>query len=634
MRNDDLALPDPPNTDRPAERFKCGRLGEPGACTHGPSGKGTCPFRSTESPDQACRPTRTWVGKRRLLATASVAILVAVLIGVGVLSDPTWWAKPGELSSAHAQLLANLASQGESGMQNQSCSTCHSTSSLDSVGNVLTKPSSHGSTDLTNKCVDCHHATTPPAVARMAHNLSPIDRAEIRSGSVSTSNGLSLVALLGSSVDQESISCSVCHREHQGSLADLTAMADSQCQSCHAVQFDSFAGNHPEFAMYPSPKRSAVAFDHSSHYQKHFPESTATLSSGELSKLHDCKSCHGIDATGDTVLRVDYDTCAKCHDESIQVATASVNWFALPTVPEEVFASDQRAAWPDAATGWFDGRLSPLMQLMLRSDGVTDNQLQRLRGGDLSGLDGENIDDLKLGRDVAARMAAVLRDVASEGQVAIQRRLTTAGISDDVIGRLLSELSPQLIDSATGTWFSSSSESPKRFDSAGKLVMGGWYRDDLTMSLSYRGRGHQDDVIRGLVELCASLPRDDVIAKQLRESVEVKSCTQCHMNASHIVGAWHTGTRTANEDSLAPSRGLTKFHHGPHLTSKQGGGCIDCHRLETTSDLQVQLASVASDRDRQTSHGFANIHKADCVSCHNPSAASDSCVTCHDYHPR
>lgn len=632
MRRDDLALPDPPQADRPGARYKCGRMGEPGACSHGPSSKGACPFRSVGTSDEVCKPTLTWSGKRRRLSKLAVLVFVLAMIAVGVLFDSSWWAKPGKLTSAHAQLLANLASQGDSGVQNESCSTCHSDASLDSVGrNLVFSLSDHDTVDLTAKCIDCHHATTPPAVARMAHNLPPSARAEIRANLEGEPNRFSLIAMMGSAVDQESVSCAVCHREHQGTLADLTAMADAQCQSCHAVQFDSFSGNHPDFSRYPTPNESAVAFNHASHFQKHFPESEGKLTPGEFANIQDCKSCHAIDAGGDTVLRVAYETCATCHDEAIKVASTSVNWFALPTVPAEAFSSDGTSKWPDAATGWFDGRLSPLMQLMLRSDGLTDEQLKQLRGGDLSGLDGENAADLKLGRQLAVAMAGILRDVAADGQMAIESRLSKAGVAESVIERLLSELSPQLIDSATGTWFSPTPSSPRRFDASGKLLTGGWYRDDLTMALSYRGRGHQDEVIRGLVELAASLPVDDLIGKQLHDLPSVQACTQCHVKASQIPDAWVTNDLAKRTVDRATNR-LTRFHHGPHLTSKQGGGCVDCHRLQTKSSVMVNLVGVSPVDSVPHLHGFSNIRKADCLSCHGSSVGSDSCVTCHDYH--
>jgi hypothetical protein len=64
----------------------------------------------------------------------------------------------------------------------------------------------------------------------------------------------------------------MCHREHQGAEFDLTAMNDSGCQTCHQQRYESFAADHPDFGAWPYERRTRIAFNHSSHQAKHFPE--------------------------------------------------------------------------------------------------------------------------------------------------------------------------------------------------------------------------------------------------------------------------------------------------------------------------------------------------------------------------
>ena len=55
-------------------------------------------------------------------------------------------------------------------------------------------------------------------------------------------------------------------------------------------------------------------------------------------------------------------------------------------------------------------------------------------------------------------------------------------------------------------------EQPKRqnrFDSHEMLPAGGWYRDDLTLSIRYRGGGHADPVLKSAIEMISQLSSAD-----------------------------------------------------------------------------------------------------------------------------
>ncbi len=75
MRRDELPLPAPPSTDRPGDRWMCGRASDQSPCSRGPSASGACPLAD------ACRPQRTWHGRRKQIAlVALVGVIAATFV--------------------------------------------------------------------------------------------------------------------------------------------------------------------------------------------------------------------------------------------------------------------------------------------------------------------------------------------------------------------------------------------------------------------------------------------------------------------------------------------------------------------------------------------------------------------------
>ena len=89
-------------------------------------------------------------------------------------------------------------------------------------------------------------------------------------------------------------------------------------------------------------------------------------------------------------------------------------------------------------------------------------------------------------------------------------------------------------------------------------------------------------------------------------------CMMCHSRInSDRINHWKTPIT---------KKSLTKFSHVPH-----GSKCSSCHKFK--EDNEPSLA------------GFDNYHKdyrpmqkADCIQCHKPDGAGDSCLKCHNYH--
>jgi len=163
--------------------------------------------------------------------------------------------------------------------------------------------------------------------------------------------------------------CGECHRDHQGRDANLTAMADAACLTCHAnlkphlgsghpkaIQPNSvvvtgfMAGGHPDFNL-PKTDDSGLKFNHALHMapglgqgyrlKPPYEGRYAVNDSGQVQL--ECASCHVIErddlnvkglppAVADSVaptieaarefVRIDYQRhCVACHETTVDVVT-------------------------------------------------------------------------------------------------------------------------------------------------------------------------------------------------------------------------------------------------------------------------------------------------------------------------
>ena len=74
----------------------------------------------------------------------------------------------------------------------------------------------------------------------------------------------------------------------------------------------------------------------------------------------------------------------------------------------------------------------------------------------------------------------------------------------------------------------------------------------------------------------------------------------------------------------------TRFVHRPHFSLENEKGCTSCHVLATPPDEDTSYDGY--DPDLAFAGSFEPIARETCAGCHMGEAASDSCVTCHDYH--
>ncbi len=703
MRRNELPPAEPPPADRPGDRWMCGRVSDEAPCWRGPDARGTCPL------SDACRPQRTWHGHRKKWAAVALTLAAVMLVIAIQASVAPSVFKPGELSTPHAQILSGKLTSAR-------CASCHPQAAT-SPGKFL-RWGSEGHSDETNaqilkesgitqsdRCMDCHHTTIDRQTAKLAHNLPASTLRTIRVALAADADDSSWHDLLpGPAVDQNNLQCAVCHQEHQGTDGDLLAVSDSKCQTCHHDRFGSFASSHPDWDRWPYGRGGEIAFNHASHAGKHFPATRR----GNATAQFQCSDCHARTADNELVRSTSYEVaCGSCHDESLQVEAAiGVELLALPTLSE---AAAAQASWPEQATGFFDGSIAPMAELLMRGDKGTGSAIRKIPHRDFGRVSDGDQETVDAAVEIALAHRQLLEQISLEGQQAITDRAEAAGITASTASSFIRSIPPQLVEEAHRRWFghhqdhssvgrlvpkSASSpnfrlaaqreddlllesdsddllsddllsdspadgddllgsddlldgeplalptetqrKKPERFDPSRQLPMGGWYRDDLTLAIRYRGGGHADPVLRSTIEMLAQLPPADPVRKRLLDNRAVKACVNCHRSAVDSAGSWHS------QPLIGRPADFTKFSHGPHLNVAQLADCNHCHRINLTDTASgsavgtaqplLEFGTAAVSGHGSTVGQFAPITRQSCAACHTPHAAGDACVKCHRYH--
>ena len=194
-----------------------------------------------------------------------------------------------------------------------------------------------------------------------------------------------------------------------------------------------------------------------------------------------------------------------------------------------------------------------------------------------------------------------------------------------------------------------------RFDAARLQPFGGWTRDDLTLSLRYRGSGHADPVLTGIIHSISRLPPQDCLRRQWLQEPWVQSCLECH---SHVMRSTsdsqpiagmvtdkrpkNSGIASARDNALwrsmppiADDKRLHRFSHRPHVNIRGLHDCAHCHSLRDPVHPGPVQATSKVDFNLQPHDGkddFLPLKKSMCVTCHTPAAAGAHCTQCHRYH--
>lgn len=640
--------------DRPHDRWQCGDESPDGPCGAGPTCRGRCPALGECSPirdgdrwvcnrsdnrggpcDQGptpegrccrtktCRPKRSLRSIRgRWLRGATVFTVGALLMLVGARSRNEL-AVPGDLTSHHAQVIAR-------GDGSNRCAACHPGAN-DSLGGWLASAwNGHPQTTQSALCLECHQdLATPGAEPLLAHGLPP----EALPGGERRATPASLAGLnpLGSPAlgaeHGDSLACAACHQEHHGAEHDLAAITDARCQACHTERYDHFANDHPDFGLWPTTRRTRIAFNHASHGGEHFLKANRDF---------DCRSCHQEDTTGDLTARPTYQqACADCHDaDLVNSFGEGLPFLALPTIDPQAIrdAGGELPAWPREAEGDFDGDLPVFTKLLLAADPSAREAMREL-GEDFSFFDVDSDETVPAAAAIVTSLADLLNGLQEEGHGAIAYRLRsllgdTTAAEADYVGRLPIEL----IDRIQATWLGGK-QPPAPYDAIeDRTTGGGWRIDDQRLTLAYRPTGHDDPLLKVWLDAIVALPEEhaglrEACLEEFARAGAPGGCLDCHSVEAKATGGFLINWR--GRDRLAEPRGFTHFSHRPHLVQPELSDCRHCHEIDEATSRPT--AYSGADPSRFASE-FVGLSKAACVQCHQPHAAGDSCTQCHNYH--
>jgi hypothetical protein len=354
---------------------------------------------------------------------------------------------PGPLTSPHANLLA-----GEGADR---CAACHDAGrfSLTDWVRDAVSGGSHLTECQSDLCMKCHDKTLPSEFALHSHGMNPsqlasYSKAQTKVKAAGFDSGMIFNAPTNA---QGEIACSACHREHHGAQVNLSALSDRQCQSCHQNTFHSFETDHPEFTNWPQVRRDRIAFDHVTHFGKHFPTKSAQF---------DCAQCHLDDDYQNVKTMAPFEqSCATCHNQQIvDSSQQGMQLLALPMIDVDAIARANLSVgqWPESATGDFDGPLPPITRLLLSSDKNANRYLEQL-GADFefSDIDPDDATQVKAGVELVWHIKELLYELSVSGNEAVKERLSkSAGrrLSAYEIEKLTKGLNVSVFQEAAARW--------------------------------------------------------------------------------------------------------------------------------------------------------------------------------------
>lgn len=322
---------------------------------------------------------------------ATLMLVICMIIGIPFLftiSGGRYLLMPGPLSSGHSAIK-----------QCQTCHTAAGNTQFSWLDAILTRdPHSD-----TLACLGCH--TIQKQIAFYPHTATPLmlnsNLEHLRAVAAQTPRpivaNLRDIAFPMDGLMNSEINCATCHEDHRGANFDITTISDARCQSCHAVQFDDFDGNHPDFSNYPFKRRQRIKFDHVSHFTKHYPEVASKNEPGRRTP-DTCAACHtsGDDRRHMNLVQFDQ-ICSSCHIDQITgveraIGPKGLAFLTLPGLDLQTLSEKGAAIgeWPEFS----EAELSPFMALIIGQKPEGQAILNKVRNLDLLDLTAATDDEI------------------------------------------------------------------------------------------------------------------------------------------------------------------------------------------------------------------------------------------------
>lgn len=485
-----------------------------GACADGPLPNGSCSRKF-----QVCKPRRT-IKSQRQLVTATVfgcSVGLALLFLGGPVRHLT--TSPGDVASVHSAIADN-------------CSACHQAGELDVTSTLKLATTKHDATWQNGLCLKCHQDYSEFDWSPHTMPTEQLAATEAALATATSSGRFDVMAARSMLHVPTELACASCHREHHGTMHDLTKLSDQQCQMCHKNSFHSFASGHPPFTDYPLIRRSEIYFDHSSHYGIHFANYARTAPEGippggeeeiAAASSSTCAACHETDISGAYVVTLGYEKmCASCHGRQVwDDRVPAMSTLALP------FSKDRDGLRPNTVQvtpGPFD--LPPIMQLLLAADPrfveaypairrvswQSSREVLEDEASAITQLSAAMADLITALREdaqgaIAARLTAVCGDRLGEKKVERLARVTATADFVSSVDQMFSQLSG---DSESAPASMRTESEPVMGTGAGRPVTG-WHFDASFGVVDYRPREHSDSLIREWTDAAAALVTSDAL---------------------------------------------------------------------------------------------------------------------------
>ena len=391
---------------------------------------------------------------------------------------------------------------------------------------------------------------------------------------------------LGASQDEGA--CYTCHPEHNGMEASITNVPDGQCQQCH--EQSSFNTDHPEFqaVVEPTSDPSNLIFPHILHVN----EIRDREKIADIQKT--CLYCHNADAEGKQFQPINFEQhCDDCHlttrDATPFISVVNSPLRTTPGVATlETLQAQQRpgtrwAFYLNPAEFSTRGNRIRKQPLYHEDPWILEN-LRRLRRAlypssalpDLiqASADVSITESKQLYEEAIQTLRLYAEELRNQPESVVQDEIELANT-------LLQEVEDRLQDPFAPL-------------------------DETKFAVS-------------AAEINPTFPSETVQAFENVINQLTESCQTCHIIENATIKRAQANQRTMIR---------SEFNHRAHIIQSE---CLDCHNTIPIRELAILDSIPPPEFDRSEIHNLPAI--ASCQSCHNDNQASNTCITCHAFHP-
>ena len=383
--------------------------------------------------------------------------------------------------------------------------------------------------------------------------------------------------------------CYSCHPEHNGRMEPLTVAPDSKCVSCNP--YGSFNSDHPEFefATKKIPDDSTLLFTHVRHTD--FVIKKLNKERGTNYIEESCLYCHTPRTDGKTFQPLDFDKhCVECHltteKKTKPVPIAVPGIAGLETV-------EMIRARGGPGTRW--AFYSNPNEYSYRGDRIVKSPVYHKDPWVM-----ENLKQLRAKLYVDDGLADIMQAFGKTNIPQTRKRYLEA----------IATLEKNALE------LRSRSEPEVQSEVA---MINNYLR--ILRSKVERGQGMLND---SALDLSSLMPNPDITPAQ-RQMVEALAkdltsvCQECHVVSEASI------QRVAADQRIFRR---AEFNHAAHILDRQ---CLECHTDIPVTKKMAGGKKVTMMMDRAL---IQNIPRKDnCLECHSASKASNTCVSCHQFHP-